>query len=242
MQIEYALATIAASRQQPGANEDAAVAFEGDETVDWRGAVCIADGLATLSDSSAVSLAATSTIPPSLQHSSAIQIAIGWAQAANASIGSRFDSTRVGTTFSGLLIFEYSYAITWVGDCRVYRIKRAAVELLTTDDTRLCHLLGRPPTRLEVREGGDTARRLTKWLDGADRRDDYYNVVGGQIDGDETFVLASDGLWTEVEPEALLPLRTAERLQDAIDALVQHAWALDPTDDITCAAVRLRVT
>ena len=169
-------------------------------------------------------------------------MAIAWAQAANASIGSRFDSARVGTTFSGLLIFEHAYALTWVGDCRAFRIKGQTVELLTTDDTRLCEALGRPPTRLEVREGGDPARRLTKWLDGADRRDDYYNVVGGPIYGDEIFVLASDGLWTEVEPEALLSLMAAERLQDAVDALVQQAWALDPTDDITCAAVRLRVT
>ena len=238
MQVEYALSTMSAVNHR---NEDAAAAFEGQLGCGWRFAICVADGLGSLSDSAAVSREATS-MPPLESDAELTHAVVAWVQAANASIGIRFDSTQVGTTFAGMLISEDSYAVASVGDCRAYRVRGQAVDLLTTDDTRLSQMLGRTPTRVEAKEGGDLARRLTKWIDGSGRDDDYFNVAGGPVVGDEVFVLASDGLWTELEATELLSLAADGPLQKALDDLVRRAWSLDPTDDVTCVAIRLRAS
>ena len=238
MRIEYSVSTMSAEHHQ---NEDAGAAFEGQLASGWRAAICVADGLGSLCDSAAVSREATST-PPLDRDAELTHAVIAWSQAANASIGLRFDSAKVGTTFACMLISEDSYALASVGDCRAYRVRGQTVDLLTTDDTRLSQMLGRTPTRVEAKEGGDPARHLTKWLDGTAREDEYYNVSGGPVVGDEVFVLASDGLWTELEPTELLPLAADGPLQKALDDLVLRAWLLDPTDDVTCAAIRLRAS
>lgn len=236
MQIEYAVSTISAEHHQ---NEDAAAAFEGQLGCGWSAAICVADGLGSQNNSAAVSREATGS-PPLDREGELTCAVVAWAQAANASIGLRFDSKQVGTTFTGMLISEDSYALASVGDCRAYRIREKIVDLLTTDDTRLCQILGRTPNRVEAKEGGDAARRLTKWLDGSFRANDYYNLAHGPVIGDEVFVLATDGLWTEIEPTELLTLADTGSLQRTLDDLVRRAWFLDPTDDVTCVAIRLR--
>ena len=123
------------------------------------------------------------------------------------------------------------WLIAWVGDCRIYRVRRAhdePAELLTRDDTY--HHLGEDPP-----PGGspdDPARMVGNGAVAAP------NVESIELADDEMLVLCSDGLHKHVETREIhRQLRVRGPLARCCARLVELARLRGSSDDATVLVI-----
>jgi protein phosphatase len=158
---------------------------------------------------------------------------------ANRVIIEREPATRMGTTVTGLAGLgtagEDHLMVFNVGDSRVYRLVADRIEQLTVDHSEVQELvldgvITREQARVHPRRnivtralGSDPVLLADHWL---------LPAVGG-----DRFLLCSDGLFSELPDEAILPLLLAGPPQQAAEALVTAANDAGGRDNITVVIV-----
>jgi PPM family protein phosphatase len=158
---------------------------------------------------------------------------------ANQVIIEREPVNRMGTTVTGLAGLGSAGAdhlmVFNVGDSRVYRLAADGIEQLTVDHSEVQELLldgliTREQARTHPRRnivtralGSDPLLLADHWL---------LPAVGG-----DRFLLCSDGLFSELPDEAILPLLAVGTPQEAAEALVTSANDAGGRDNITVIIV-----
>ena len=158
---------------------------------------------------------------------------------ANQVIIERESGNPMGTTVTGLVGLGTAGAdhlmVFNVGDSRVYRLAADGIEQLTVDHSEVQELLidgaiTREQARIHPRRhivtralGTDPVLLADRWL---------LPAVGG-----DRFLLCSDGLFSELLDEAILPLLSAGTPQQAAEALVMAANDVGGRDNITAVIV-----
>jgi protein phosphatase len=158
---------------------------------------------------------------------------------ANREIIERDEANRMGTTATGLAAVEAAggdhLMVFNVGDSRVYRLSRDRFEQLTVDHSEvqelvLAGVITREQARTHPRRnvvtralGSDAGPRTDHWLLPA-------------ISGDR-YLICSDGLFSELPDEAILPLLAAGDPQYAAQALVAAAVEAGGRDNVTVLVV-----
>jgi protein phosphatase len=158
---------------------------------------------------------------------------------ANQVIIEREPTNLMGTTVTGLAGLGTAGAdhlmVFNVGDSRVYRLAVDGIEQLTVDHSEVQELLldgviTREQARIHPRRnvvtralGTDPVLLADRWL---------LPAVGG-----DRFLLCSDGLFSELPDEAILPLLSAGTPQQAAEALVMAANDVGGRDNITTVIV-----
>ena len=158
---------------------------------------------------------------------------------ANQVIIERESGNPMGTTVTGLVGLGTAGAdhlmVFNVGDSRVYRLAADGIEQLTVDHSEVQELLldgaiTREQARIHPRRhivtralGTDPVLLADRWL---------LPAVGG-----DRFLLCSDGLFSELQDEAILPLLSAGTPQQAAEALVTAANDVGGRDNITAVIV-----
>jgi PPM family protein phosphatase len=158
---------------------------------------------------------------------------------ANQVIIERESVDRIGTTVTGLADLGSPGAahlmVFNVGDSRVYRLAADGIEQLTVDHSEVQELLldgvitceqarTHPRRNIVTRAlGSDPVLLAGHWL---------LPAVGG-----DRFLLCSDGLFSELPDEAILPLLAVGTPQRAAEALVTWANGAGGRDNITVLIV-----
>ncbi len=158
---------------------------------------------------------------------------------ANRVIIERDPVNRMGTTVTGLAGLgtagEDHLMVFNVGDSRVYQLAADRIEQLTVDHSEVQELLldgviTREQARTHPRRnivtralGSDPVLLADHWL---------LPATGG-----DRFLLCSDGLFSELPDEAILPLLSAGTPQQAAEALVAAANDAGGRDNITVVIV-----
>jgi protein phosphatase len=153
----------------------------------------------------------------------------------------RPDRMGMGTTLTALIVKGNSYLIGHVGDSRALRVRKGSLEQLTDDHSIVA---------AQVREGGMTEeearshpmRHVLSRCMGVEP-DPEVDVLSGQIQDGDTFVLGSDGLTGALGVE--LMAQTVASAADAAAAskqLVELARERDGSDNITAVVVRCKAT
>ncbi len=158
---------------------------------------------------------------------------------ANQVIIERETANLMGTTVTGLVGLGTAGAdhlmVFNVGDSRVYRLAADGIEQLTVDHSEVQELLldgliTREQARIHPRRnvvtralGTDPVLLADHWL---------LPAVGG-----DRFLLCSDGLFSELLDEEILPLLSAGTPQQAAEALVMAANDVGGRDNITAVIV-----
>lgn len=158
---------------------------------------------------------------------------------ANRVIIEREPANRMGTTVTGLACLGTGGAdhlmVFNVGDSRVYRLAAGRIEQLTVDHSEVQELLldgliTREEARTHPRRnivtralGTDPVLLADHWL---------LPAVGG-----DRFLLCSDGLFSELPDEAILPLLAGGTPRQAAEALVAAANDAGGRDNITVVIV-----
>ncbi len=162
-------------------------------------------------------------------------------QQANRSIiedaSGRPDRMGMGTTLTALIVNDGGYLIGHVGDSRALRVRDGSIEQLTEDHSIVA---------AQVREGGMTAeeaqnhpmRHVLSRCMGCEP-DPEVDVLTGEVQDGDVFVLGSDGLTGALGVE--LMAETIVAASDAATAsknLVELAREKDGSDNITAVVVR----
>src|SRR5579862_2561834 len=145
---------------------------------------------------------------------------------------------KMQTTLTSLVLSPGEIHIAHVGDCRAYRLRGDALELLTTDHTQVMEMLRLKLISPEQAADHPARYALTRSL-GAElivRTD-----VGREtlVDGDR-YLLCSDGLWSKVEAGEI-----SAALRDGVDAactsLVGLALERGGEDNASALAIDVRI-
>jgi len=158
---------------------------------------------------------------------------------ANRHIIERDEANRMGTTATGLAALETAggdhLMVFNVGDSRVYRLSGGRLEQLTVDHSEvqelvLAGVITKEQARTHPRRnvvtralGSDAGLMPDHWL---------LPAVGG-----DRYLVCSDGLFSELPDEVILPLLAAGTPQQAADALVSAANDAGGRDNVTAVVV-----
>lgn len=143
----------------------------------------------------------------------------------------------MGTTLTILLITEDEAVIGSVGDSRAYRVRGAAAEQLTHDDTWLESVLGREGARDAAARSHPMRHVLTSVIgtSGSARPE----VLGVPVAAGDVFVLATDGLHNVVDEHTIGELVHGQAPSESAAALVAAALARGTTDNVTVVVVHV---
>jgi protein phosphatase len=158
---------------------------------------------------------------------------------ANRHIIERDEANRMGTTATGLAALETAggdhLMVFNVGDSRVYRLSGGRLEQLTVDHSEvqelvLAGVITKEQARTHPRRnvvtralGSDAGLLPDHWL---------LPAVGG-----DRYLVCSDGLFSELPDEVILPLLAVGTSQQAADALVSAANDAGGHDNVTVVVV-----
>jgi len=142
----------------------------------------------------------------------------------------------IGTTLVALLIFENFYACLWAGDSRLYIVRDGVITLLTSDHTEVADLVAKGLLMPEEADRWPRRNVITRAVGISERPE--LDMVSGDVQIDDTFLLCSDGLTAHVDAAEMMAIVTAARPQDACDRLTALTLERGATDNVTVLVVR----
>jgi protein phosphatase len=141
------------------------------------------------------------------------------------------------TTATAVILEKDSLAIGHVGDCRLYRVRNGRVALLTKDHSQAAELL-----RLHLISEKDApqhpGRHQLTWSVGSSpflRVD----LVKEKTNYGDSFILASDGLWSELEPLDIRDALLDDNVEKSMEELVAKVLKAGAPDNLTAIIFRI---
>jgi len=141
-----------------------------------------------------------------------------------------------GSTIAALLVYEHNYAVIWAGDSRVYRLRDGRLQQLTRDHSYVQELVERGELSAEQVRSHPMANRITRAI-GADPQL-HLDVIDGQLEPDDQFLLCSDGLTGMVGDSAIAGILAEADPDVAADRLIEAALAVGGADNVSAIVVR----
>ncbi|MEM8811300.1 MAG: protein phosphatase 2C domain-containing protein [Pseudomonadota bacterium] len=146
------------------------------------------------------------------------------------------DGMTIGSTMAALLTYGRQFACIWSGDSRVYRVRDHEIEQISRDHTEVQNLID---------QGVLTAEEAKSWP----RRNVITQAIGvmspapleitqGLVEGEDRFVICSDGLTGHVSDPEIHEHVLAYDPQTACDALVDLTLERGALDNVTVLVVR----
>jgi serine/threonine protein phosphatase PrpC len=143
---------------------------------------------------------------------------------------------KMQTTLTTLLFSPGEVHVAHVGDCRAYRLRGDALELLTTDHTQVMEMLRMKLISPEQAADHPARYALTRSL-GAElivRTDIGRETL---VDGD-AYLLCSDGVWSKVDASEIAAALRAD-CQSTCEQLVELAVERGGEDNASALAMRV---
>ena len=158
---------------------------------------------------------------------------------ANRHITERDEANRMGTTATGLAALETAggdhLMVFNVGDSRVYRLSGGRLEQLTVDHSEVQELVLAGVITKEQARTHPRRNVVTRALGSdADMMPDHWLLPAIGVD---RYLVCSDGLFSELPDEVILPLLAAGSPQQAAEALVAAANDAGGRDNVTVVVV-----
>lgn len=137
----------------------------------------------------------------------------------------------IGTTVVGLAAADGQYRCFWAGDSRAYRIRDGQIVRLTSDHSVVQGLVDAGLLAPDQAEGHPNSNLITRAVGVADEL--KIDVVGGDVQPGDSFLLATDGLTRLVDDDELLAAIASRGPADAADFLVETVLARGAPDNVT---------
>lgn len=160
---------------------------------------------------------------------------------ANQQVYSAANSTpelfKMQTTLTTVVLEQDSLTIGHVGDCRLYKVRGGRIELLTRDHSLANDLLQLHLITPEQAWQHPGRHQLTRSV-GADlflRID----LIRQQVEPGDTYLLCSDGLWSEVAPENIRETIQKNDINSACEEFVELVLKAGAPDNISGIIFRI---
>jgi PPM family protein phosphatase len=144
---------------------------------------------------------------------------------------------KMQTTLTVVALDQNSLTIGHVGDCRLYRVRDGRMGLLTRDHTMANDLLNLHLISTEQALQHPGRHQLTRSVGG----DPFMNVdiLRERPQIGDTYLLCSDGLWSELTEEEILVTIKENDISSACEKLVRFALRGGAPDNITAIMFRI---
>jgi PPM family protein phosphatase len=141
------------------------------------------------------------------------------------------------TTLTAAVLENDSLAAGHVGDCRIYRVRKGRIDILTKDHTMATDLLKLHLITSKQAERHPGRHQLTRSVGGEPflRTD----TVREQIRPDDIYLICSDGLWGQLSDEDIRGALEEENIDMSCDRLVRLALNSGAPDNITAIVFRV---
>jgi len=146
-----------------------------------------------------------------------------------------FDNMQ--TTLTVIALEQGSMTIGHVGDCRLYRVRNGKIKLLTHDHTTASDLLQLHLISEEQVQQHPGRHQLTRSVGGEPVL--HVDIIREQILPTDSYLLCSDGLWSEISDEEIEIAMQENIISTACEKLVGLALMAGAPDNITAIVFRI---
>lgn len=144
----------------------------------------------------------------------------------------------VGSTVAALLIHESEYRCIWLGDSRIYLVRRGVLTQLSRDHSEVQELVEQGVlTREEARTW--RGRNVITRAVGVHAEMDL-EVAFGEVEPGDTFLLCSDGLTAHASDDDILEAVRGRTARVACEALLELVLERGATDNVTIVITQAR--
>jgi serine/threonine-protein phosphatase Stp1 len=151
--------------------------------------------------------------------------------------GQRDSKGTIGTTVVGLAIANGSFRCFWLGDSRAYRIRANEITRVTRDHSLVQNLVDAGMLKPEEAETHENANLITRAVGVAENIE--VEIVSGDAQIGDRFLLASDGLTRVVADHELAAEMERGSLEQAADNLIEKVLARGAPDNVSLIIAKL---
>ena len=185
---------------------------------------------------SALCVATLAAIPDDHTTPAAITAALDASNRAIIERGLAQGTPHMGSTVAGLALGESAIVVFNLGDSRVYRQRADAIEQLTEDDSVVGELIRAGQITEEAARSHPERNVITRALGVGPAIEPHVFEIAARAD--DVFVIASDGLFNEVDDSTMVSLLTAPGSEDhRARLLLDRALANGGRDNISIIVV-----
>ena len=144
---------------------------------------------------------------------------------------------KMQTTLTIVALDQDSLTVGHIGDCRLYRLRDDCIKILTRDHTMANDLLQMHLISAEQASTHPGRHQLTRSI-GSEL---FMNadIIREKVRPDDTYLLCSDGLWSELTEEEILNAMQQNDVSSACEKLVRVALSAGAPDNITAIAFHI---
>jgi serine/threonine protein phosphatase PrpC len=153
--------------------------------------------------------------------------------------GSDGDGKRrtIGTTVVGLGIGNGSFCCFWAGDSRAYQLRGGDIKRISRDHSLVQNLVDAGMLRPEEAETHEDANLITRAVGVGEKFD--VDIVRGDVELGDHFVLASDGLTRVVNDDELAAELRQGPLDQGADKLIDTVLSRGAPDNVSLIIVKV---
>jgi len=148
------------------------------------------------------------------------------------------NGATVGSTIAALLAYEGQYTCLWMGDSRVYLIRRGKLRQVSRDHSEVQELVEQGVLSPEEARNWPRRNVITRAVGVSPELD--IEVVYGAMEDNDTYLLCSDGLTAHCTDADILEAVNGRRAKEACEILLELTLARGGTDNVTVVIVQCR--
>ena len=142
------------------------------------------------------------------------------------------------TTATVVALEKESLSIGHVGDCRLYRVRKGHVTVLTKDHSQAAELLRLHLISPEEAPQHPGRHQLTRSVGSSPFL--RIDLVKEKTNPGDSFILCSDGLWSEVSNDVIIDALLDKDIEKSLEELVGMVLKAGAPDNITGIVFRIR--
>lgn len=142
----------------------------------------------------------------------------------------------IGSTVVGLLGYGDAYRCIWSGDSRAYLLRGDTLTQLSRDHTEVQELFD--SGKLSSEEAANYPRRNVITNAIGVGKPPHFDVVDGNIQTGDTFLLCSDGLTAHVSNLEIGEIMAGQRARQICEQLIEIALDRGGTDNVTVNVIQ----
>jgi serine/threonine protein phosphatase PrpC len=155
------------------------------------------------------------------------------------SVARERDVSMMGTTVAILLASGPYYACLWSGDSRIYRVRATQIAQLTHDHSEAQEMLDQGLLTPDDARNWPRKNIITRAI--GVFPDVELDIVHGEIETGDVFVLCSDGLTNHLEDTEIAVHASTGSAQDICGRLIQTTLDRGAQDNVTVIVVRFEL-
>lgn len=152
-------------------------------------------------------------------------------------IASNKEAQTVGSTVAAMVAMDRHAVCVWAGDSRVYRCRAGQIIQVTQDHALVEELVEKGILTREQAASHPQGNLVTRAVGATDNLKLDMEIV--ELQPGDVFVLCSDGLDKEMEPDEILEVVERENDRPLSDMLVDLALSRGSRDNVTVVTVQI---